>query len=201
MIAIIIIGSAVNGNDDDTADANKKESKPAVTEPVKDTTAEDTTAQDNVPADYKSALEKAHSYAETMYMSKNAIYDQLTSASGEKFSAEAAKYAIDTLDFEIDWQANAVIKAQSYSDTMYLSKKGLYEQLTSASGEKFTADEAQYAIDNVIADFNNNALIKAKSYQESMSMSPAAIKEQLTSASGEKFTQAEADYAINNLNK
>lgn len=66
---------------------------------------------------------------------------------------------------------------------------------------KFTADEAQYAIDNMNADFNHNALEKAKSYQESMSMSPEAIRDQLTSHYGEKFTQAEADYAIANLDK
>jgi len=31
-------------------------------------------------------------------MSKDAIYDQLTSEYGEKFTAEEAKYAIDNLD-------------------------------------------------------------------------------------------------------
>ena len=33
-----------------------------------------------------------------MNMSKDAIYDQLTSEYGEKFTAEEAKYAIDNLD-------------------------------------------------------------------------------------------------------
>lgn len=84
---------------------------------------------------------------------------------------------------------------------MNMSKQGIYDQLISEHGEKFTSDEAQYAIDNVKADFNKNALKKAKSYQETMSMSPAAIKDQLTSEHGEKFTQEEADYAIKNLNK
>lgn len=63
-------------------------------------------AEDNVPAEYKSALNKAESYAKTMSMSKNAIYDQLTSVNGEKFSEEAAKYAMDNLEF--DWKANAL---------------------------------------------------------------------------------------------
>ena len=35
---------------------------------------------------------------ETMNMSKDAIYDQLTSEYGEKFTAEEAQYAIDNLD-------------------------------------------------------------------------------------------------------
>lgn len=83
---------------------------------------------------------------------------------------------------------------------MYLSKQGIYDQLVSENGEKFTAEEAQYAVDNLEADYNKNALEKAKSYQESMSMSPEAIRDQLTSEYGEKFTQEEADYAIANLN-
>ncbi|MEJ1089468.1 Ltp family lipoprotein [Microbacterium sp. Mu-80] len=41
---------------------------------------------------------------------------------------------------------SALNKAQSYSDMMHMSKAGLYEQLTSEFGEKFTAAEADYAI-------------------------------------------------------
>ena len=33
-----------------------------------------------------------------MNMSKDAIYDQLTSENGEKFTVEEAQYAIDNLD-------------------------------------------------------------------------------------------------------
>ena len=38
---------------------------------------------------------------------------------------------------------------ESYSKTMNMSKAGVYDQLTSEHGEKFTAEEAQYAIDNL----------------------------------------------------
>ena len=82
---------------------------------------------------------------------------------------------------------------------MHMSKAGIYNQLISENGEKFTAEEAQYAVDNVDADWNANALEKAKSYQDSMAMSPDAIRDQLTSEHGEKFTAEEADYAIQNL--
>lgn len=94
----------------------------------------------------------------------------------------------------------ALSKANSYASTMSMSKDGIYEQLTSEAGEKFPVDAAQYAVDNVKADFNKNALNKAKSYQKQMNMSTDAIKEQLTAAAGEKFTQEEADYAIQHLN-
>ena len=94
---------------------------------------------------------------------------------------------------------NALQKAQSYSDNMHMSKKGLYDQLTSEYGEGFPPEAAQYAIDNVDADFNENALAKAKSYYYNMSMSKDAVWDQLTSAYGEQFTHSEADYAIANL--
>jgi hypothetical protein len=95
---------------------------------------------------------------------------------------------------------SALNKATVYATTMSMSKKGVYDQLVSPAGEKFSANAAQYAIDNVKADWNANALAKAKTYQSTMSMSPSAIHDQLTSDAGEKFTQAEADYAIQHLN-
>lgn len=151
---------------------------------------------DNAPSEHKSALKKAYAYSESMHMSKAGIYNQLTSEYGEKFSAEAAQYAIDTMD--VDWNANALEKAKYYSELMHMSKAGIYDQLTSEYGERFTADEAQYAIDNIEADWNANALETAKSYQE-MDMSPEAIRDHLSSEYGEKFTQEEADYAVYNL--
>jgi hypothetical protein len=94
---------------------------------------------------------------------------------------------------------NALRKAESYSKTMHMSKKGIYDQLTSEYGEKFPADAAQYAIDNMKADWKANALEKAKSYQKTMSMSKSAIYDQLISDYGEKFTKEEAQYAIDHL--
>lgn len=154
-------------------------------------------SEDNIPTEYKSALNKAYTYSQTMSMSKAGIYDQLTSEYGEKFSAEAAQYAIDNM--EVDWKANALEKAKTYSDTMYMSKLGVYNQLISEYGEKFTEEEAQYAVDNVEADWKKNALEKAKTYQQSMDMSPEAIRDQLVSDYGEQFTKEEADYAIEHL--
>lgn len=94
---------------------------------------------------------------------------------------------------------NALKKAESYSNTMHMSKQGIYNQLVSEYGEKFPADAAQYAIDNMVADWNANALEKAKSYQQTMNMSKSAIYNQLISQYGEKFTQSEAQYAIDHL--
>lgn len=95
---------------------------------------------------------------------------------------------------------NALESAKSYSDVMHMSKKGIYDQLISPYADKFSAEAAQYAVDNLQADYNANALAKAKEYQETMHMSSQAIRDQLTSEHGEKFTASEADYAIAHLN-
>lgn len=94
-------------------------------------------------------------------------------------------------------EKNALKKAEAYSNSLHMSKQGIYNQLTS-SVEGFTKEAAQYAIDNVEADWNKNALEKAKSYQTSLSMSSKAIYNQLIS-SVEGFTKSEAQYAIDHL--
>ena len=96
-------------------------------------------------------------------------------------------------------QTNALNKAETYSKYMNMSKQAIYDQLTSQYGEKFAADAAQYAIDNITADWNANALAKAKTYQQDMNMSKQAIYDQLISQYGEKFTADQAQYAIDHL--
>lgn len=102
---------------------------------------------DSQPAEYKAALKKAASYANTMHMSKQGVYDQLVSEYGEQFSPEAAQYGIDNV--KADWNANALAKAKSYQDTMSMSPAAIRDQLVSAYGEKFTASEADYAIQHL----------------------------------------------------
>lgn len=96
-------------------------------------------------------------------------------------------------------ELNALKNAQYYSDNLHMSKKRLYQQLTSSYGEGFSDSEAQYAIEHVKADWNYNALQNAKYYQTSMNMSKSRIYQQLTSAYGENFTASEAQYAIDHL--
>lgn len=57
-------------------------------------TKEDT----SVPKEYRNALRSAKTYSDMMHMSKQGIYDQLTSEYGDQFDVEAAQYAIDNLD-------------------------------------------------------------------------------------------------------
>lgn len=95
---------------------------------------------------------------------------------------------------------SALAQASTYANHLHLSKKGLYDQLVSEYGGKFKPEAAQYAIDNVKADWNANALAQAKTYQNDLHLSPASIRDQLVSEHGGQFTAAEADYAIAHLN-
>ncbi|MHC1723712.1 MAG: Ltp family lipoprotein [Aminipila sp.] len=199
-VIIVVVALGIIGSLNDTPSANTDSAQTASENTGDESDVAATTQEpaENVPAEYKSALRKADSYANSMNMSKAGVYDQLVSEYGEQFSNEAAQYAIDNV--KADWKACALAKAESYSDTMNMSKTGVYDQLISENGEKFTEEEAQYAIDNIKADWKANALAKAKSYQESMDMSPTSIHDQLVSEYGEKFTSEEADYAIQHLN-
>lgn len=96
-------------------------------------------------------------------------------------------------------QKAALNKAKSYSNTMHMSKEGIFNQLTSEI-DGFKEADARYAVDHLKANYNKNALEKAKDYANTQNMSNDAIYNQLTS-SIEGFTEEQAQYAIDNLEK
>lgn len=102
---------------------------------------------DNVPAGYRNALSQAETYSDMMHMSRQGIYDQLTSEYGGQFPADAAQYAIDHLN--ADYNKNALEQAKTYRDTMAMSEAAVKDQLMSEYGGRFTESEAQYAIDHL----------------------------------------------------
>ena len=81
-----------------------------------------------------------------------------------------------------------------------MSKAAIHDQLTSEYGDQFSEEAADYAVENLEADYKYNALQSAKIYQDELAMSPNAIYDQLISDYGEQFTEEEAQYAIDNLN-
>lgn len=139
LIVIGIIASAAGGSKSNNSTTNSNSTT--------DTSSKTETKQPDVSAEYKSALNQADSYAKTMHMSKQGVYDQLVSEYGGKFTAPAAQYAIDNV--KADWNANALAKAKDYQKQQSLSPSAIHDQLTSAAGEKFTAAEADYAIEHL----------------------------------------------------
>ena len=147
-----------------------------------------------VPIEFRNALAQAERYNKSLHLSKQGLYEQLTSEYGSAFPADAAQYAVDNID--ADWNENAVKRAESYNTSLHLSKKGLFEQLSSEHGAKFTEDEAQYALDHTDFNYKENAVKQAKSYIDSLNLSKDRLYEQLTSEYGAQFTAEEAQYAV-----
>lgn len=116
----------------------------------------------------------------------NSSFDKKTGQSNSKASRE---------------ELEALNSAQDYLEMSSFSKQGLYDQLSSDAGEKFSASAAQYAVDHVKVNWNSQALKAAKYYQKEEHMSSAEILDQLTSSAGEGYTQDQAQYAVNNLSK
>lgn len=137
VIAFVLGTSVITGIN---SGKNTVKAEPAVSETVSE---EDS----SVPREYRNALRSAENYSELMHMSKQGIYDQLTSEYGDKFPAEAAQYAVDHLD--VDYYQNALESAKNYSEMMGMSDREIYDQLISEYGEKFTPEEAQYALDHL----------------------------------------------------
>lgn len=105
----------------------------------------DSTSQEDVSSsvtrEQANAFDAAEDYLDYDSFSKQGLYDQLIY---EKYSADAAQYAIDNV--EANWNENALQTAQDYLDFSSFSDQGLYDQLIH---DKYTTEEAQYAIDNL----------------------------------------------------
>ena len=91
---------------------------------------------------------------------------------------------------------NALKSAERYLKFSHFSYQGLFDQLTSEFGEGFAPEAAQYAMDNVEADWNAEAVEAAESYLEFSPMSSSELYDQLVSEYGEAFTPEEAEYAV-----
>ena len=111
----------------------------------KESQASTASSSNDSNSEYSAALGKAKSYNSLFHMSKKRMYRQLTS-DFDKFSNDAAQYAIDHL--EADYKYNALFNAKNYRKLFNMSKSRLINQLTS-SIDGFTEEEANYAIDHL----------------------------------------------------
>ena len=103
----------------------------------------------------------------------------------------------DKVEDKVTTEYTSALKSgEFYSEIFHMSKAEIYDQLTSEYGDQFSAEAAQYAVDNLEVDWKENALEAAKMYQEMFYMSPQEIYDQLIF---EMFTAEEAQYAIDNL--
>ena len=111
----------------------------------KESQASTASSSNDSNSEYSAALGKAKSYNSLFHMSKKRMYRQLTS-DFDKFSNDAAQYAVDHL--EADYKYNALFNAKNYRKLFNMSKSRLINQLTSFI-DGFTEEEANYAINHL----------------------------------------------------
>lgn len=210
VVLLFIIGVATSGDDSDNNSASpasktttaQSSDKTTTTEKQPNITVADFSAMSKEDIELWSAANKVEcvfleDYSDTV--AAGAFISQSVAANEAVYEGSIIRITYSKgKEPPIEYR-NALKKAEAYSERMYMSKKGIYDQLVSEYGEQFSAEAAQYAVDNLQADYKSNALHKAKSYQESMNMSKKAIYDQLISEYGEQFTKEEAQYAIDHL--
>lgn len=197
VVVIVVIAIAGGENEGSSNEETKFEKNKGTKVTVVDMSGMTEAERDTWCNDKKVNCITKTEYSDSV--AKDGFVSQSVNANKEIYEGDKITIVISLGKEPTTGQKNALKKAESYSSTMHMSKNGIYKQLTSEYGEGFSAEEAQYAIDNMKADWNANALAKAKSYQSSMSMSKSAIYKQLTSDYGEGFTAEEAQYAIDHL--
>lgn len=100
-----------------------------------------TEKEEELPVEYAKALSSAKKYLKVSSFSKNKLKNQLLY---EKFSEEAANYAVDNIT--ADWHENAIKSAEKYLKLSDFSKERLYDQLIH---DEYTEDEAKEAVEKV----------------------------------------------------
>lgn len=96
--------------------------------------------------EFSEALAQASSLSDTLALSKAAILDMMRDGFGEDFSPAAINYAIENIS--ADFKYNAFKTALSYKN-MGMKTQDILKQLYSPAGERFTREEAQFAIEQL----------------------------------------------------
>ena len=68
-------------------------------------------------------------------------------------------------------QKNAIKSAESYLSFMGFSRQGLIDQLSSEFGEKFSVEDATFAVDSLAVDWNAEAASRLRPILDTMGFS------------------------------
>lgn len=90
----------------------------------------------------RNAVRSAKSYLSMQGFSRDGLIEQLSSQYGDRYDANDARVAVDSL--AVDWSEQAARSARQYLNMMGFSCSGLIEQLSSDAGSKFTPSQARY---------------------------------------------------------
>ena len=94
-------------------------------------------------------------------------------------------------------QENAIRSAINYLEFTAFSKNGLIHQLSSEYADKYSMEDATFAVNyleqNGLVDWNEQAIKSAKNYLNYTAFSKIGLIHQLSSDTGENFTNEQAE--------
>lgn len=128
-----------------------------------------------------------------------ATEDQLAQEKAQKEAEESAKKQAEEEAKKQEEQrkateyANVVNTAKNYLSFMAFSRKGLIDQLVY---EGYSQESAEYAVDNIGADWNQQCAKVAKNYLDYMSFSRDGLYQQLAY---EGFTDEQIQYGLSQV--
>ena len=108
--------------------------------------------EENSLVDWKEeAVKAAKDHLKYSTYSRQELLDALTSEYGDQFTDEEANNAIDYLEVSglADWKEEAVKAAKDHLQYSTYSRNELFDTLTSKYGDQFTAEEAEYALNQL----------------------------------------------------
>lgn len=109
------------------------------------------TEVDSIPLKYYQALNRANAYSDTMHMPKADIYEQLVSAYGDYFPADAAQYAVDHLTNV--WEPEEPEPVPAAQDSAEMASSDMTGQAVPAADEN--AGQPEGEPDTMTAERNN----------------------------------------------
>ncbi|EQC57989.1 hypothetical protein LLT6_11530 [Lactococcus cremoris subsp. cremoris TIFN6] len=172
---LFIIGVAIPSNSD-AKESKKSTTSVSTTETKKEetkVTSQSSTKKPKPSSKVLTAQEKAIdgltgnslaqtktaiSYLYTGHMSKQGLYDQLTSEYGSQMTVDEANNAINRIDALVNWNNLAILSAKSYRETGNLTGQALIDQLTSEYGSRFTPEQAQYGVLHIDDEVKSSAI-------------------------------------------
>lgn len=172
---LFIIGVAIPSNSD-AKESKKSSTSVSTTETKKEetkVTSQSSTKKPKPSSKVLTAQEKAIdgltgnslaqtktaiSYLYTGHMSKQGLYDQLTSEYGSQMTVDEANNAINRIDPLVNWNNLAILSAKSYRETGNLTGQALIDQLTSEYGSRFTPEQAQYGVLHIDDEVKSSAI-------------------------------------------
>lgn len=104
----------------------------------------------SISLEYYQALNRANAYSDTMHMRKTDIYDQLVSAYGDKFSPDAAQYAVDHITN--DWESELPERVEADRNDAGMSSSDIQDSVSmeeapgAVNAETYSAPETDVSV-------------------------------------------------------